>query len=117
MGDGTYQARVARTLDERTQGLSGTASLDYPSALLFVFEQSDTWGIWMKDMNYAIDIIWIDEGQRIVHIVEEATPRSYPDTTFAPSEPARYVIEVPAGSVARDTIEIGQRVSMEVGEL
>jgi len=62
----------------------------------------------MKDMNYPIDIIWIRDNQ-VVGFVESAPmpvlgqelPRYQPD------EPINYVLEVPAGFVARYGIKAG----------
>ena len=50
---------------------------------------------WMKNMNFPIDIIWIDENGNIVYRVINADPSSYPKT-FTPSASARYVLEIPA---------------------
>ena len=66
--------------------------------MLFVFPDNDQHGIWMKDMKFPIDIIWISENYNIVHVKKDATPESYP-TVFKNSKPARYVLELPAGSI------------------
>ena len=52
---------IADTLEKRTQGLSGRESLSANEGLLFVFSTSGAYGIWMKDMRFPIDIIWISE--------------------------------------------------------
>jgi uncharacterized membrane protein (UPF0127 family) len=76
---------------------------------LFAFGSEGEHSIWMKDMNYAIDIIWVEKSGRIVHLKENATPESYPES-FASPKPAWYVIEAPAGFVAKQGIEIGDEV-------
>src|SRR4051812_8934615 len=60
IGDGVFAARVARTNSEREKGLSGTHDLRSNQAMLFVYDTDDEWSIWMKEMNYPIDIIWLD---------------------------------------------------------
>ncbi len=99
-------ASVADTVAERQLGLSDTPALPPRFAKLFVFETSDTWGFWMKDMNYAIDIVWLDEAGRVIHIAPDVSPASYPDL-FIPAVPARYVIEVPAGFMAQNELTVG----------
>jgi len=47
----------------------------------------------------------------VVHVVESAAPSSYP-TAFKPPKPARYVLELPAGSVKRYNIEIGSTLGL-----
>ena len=60
----------------------------------------------MKEMNFPIDIIWLDENLKIVAIKENAMTESYPEV-FTPSTPARYVLEVPAGFVQKNKISVG----------
>jgi len=83
---------IADTQEERTQGLSGRASLPQDHVLLFVFPQKDYWGIWMKDMKFPIDIMWLDENYRVVDMKVGAIPESYPEA-FRPQSPALYVVE------------------------
>ena len=106
--------RVADEPMERIQGLSGTEALGEFSGLLFVFDENDRHGIWMKDMNYPLDIIWLDESGRVVHIEERVSPDSYP-RTFRPNSPARYVLEVNANVVDAFGIEVGQQATLPDG--
>mgnify|MGYP006294767647 CR=1 FL=1 len=93
-----YTLEIVRSQEERIRGLSGRKRLGSNSGMLFLFPTSDYHAIWMKEMNFAIDIVWLDADYKVVNIVQEATPESYP-ATFRPEVPARYVIELPAGSI------------------
>ena len=95
----------------RTKGLSGRLGLAEGTGMLFIFERAGNHGIWMKEMNFPIDILWLDEELRVVHIKERAEPSSYPET-FRPSLPARYVLEVPAGFVKEKTVILGSQFSV-----
>ena len=106
IGEQTYQLEVADDPTERTQGLSGRTELAPNSGMLFVFDEPAQHGIWMKDMNFAIDIIWLDESKEIIEIVDEASPASYPET-FYPDRPAKYVIELPAGVAQSHDLDLG----------
>jgi uncharacterized membrane protein (UPF0127 family) len=112
--DGTQEMRYAVSVDEvpfmvsvagnpkdRTQGLSGVQELPQGEGKLFVFEQSDTYGFWMKDMNFPIDMIWFDEDGVLVHVAHNVAPESFPEL-FAPAEPALYVLEVNTGVAATE---------------
>ncbi len=106
--EGSFMAKVVSNDEERTKGLSGTASLADNEAMLFVFPSEERWGIWMKDMNYAIDIIWLNAAKEVIHIKESATPESYlQKESFRPEEKAKYVLEVMAGSVEKYNISTG----------
>ena len=107
--DVTVRASVAQTWPERIQGLSDTPYLPEDVVKLFVFDSPGMHSIWMKDMNYPIDILWVDEAGVIVHIEEKASPESYP-AMFVPNTEARYVIETVAGFVVSKGIAEGDSV-------
>lgn len=93
----------------RTKGLSGVESLRANEGKLFVFDTSSKHGIWMKDMRFPIDILWIDENLRIIHIAERIDPSTYP-TIFAPEQDARFVLETNAFFVDSFRISVGDSV-------
>jgi uncharacterized membrane protein (UPF0127 family) len=107
IGDGVFAAKVVNTPADRAKGLSGTDNLRQDQAMLFVYDTDDKQAIWMKDMNYPIDIVWLDKDKKVVYIVKNAPPESYPYETFIPKQDARYVLELPAGSVGQKSITIG----------
>jgi len=97
---------LARSRAERIRGLSGRQSLASDSGLLFVFEEPGPQGIWMKEMNFAIDIVWLNKEGVVVHIEAWVSPESYPDVFESP-EPAQYVLEMNAGSVDNLGLMVG----------
>lgn len=108
--DVPFSVEVADTPARQAQGLSGRPTLGEREGLLFVFPQAGVYNFWMKDMLFPIDIIWIGEDRRVVDLTEDARPESYPKT-FASRVPARYVLEVPAGTVRRENFVIGDPVA------
>jgi len=113
IGDGVFAAQVANTEAAREKGLSGTLNLRSDQAMLFVFDSDGKWPIWMKDMNYPIDIVWLDSNKKVVYIVKNAPPESYPYEQFTPKENARYVIELPSGTVSQKSIDIGMTAAFD----
>ncbi len=103
---------LANTPRSRTQGLSNKTHLPENKGMLFVFEQSDAYSFWMKDMKFAIDMIWIDENGKVVFVKENATPESYP-ALFTPSKPALYVLEVNAGFARENGIAVGSKLDIQ----
>lgn len=102
------QLEIVDTPEKRTQGLSGRKELAQGQGMLFVFNEPKKAGIWMKDMNFSIDIIWFDEQKTIVHIKENATPESFPEV-FTPPTLASFVLEVPVGFVKDRGIKVGNQ--------
>ena len=67
--------------------------------MLFIFERDGQVAIWMKEMRFSLDVIWISRYGSVVHVEREVHPDSYPKQ-FVPEKPARYVLEVSAGAGA-----------------
>ncbi len=107
LGSGVYHVQVADTEVEWVQGLSGVESLKSNGGLLMKFDTDDKHGIWMKDMKISIDIVWLDKDKKVVYIVKNASPELSTTETFVPKTDARYVIELPAGSVDTAGIKTG----------
>lgn len=116
--DLVVEARVASKASERKKGLSGQENLPLGGGLLFVFENSGLYSFWMKDMKFAIDIIWIDENKKVVYIVQNAPPEPSRDedelTLYRPEGVAKYVLEINAGLTQRHGIVIGDVVGFEL---
>lgn len=109
--DGTKVLVVVADTDvKRQQGLSGLESLKKNSGMLFVFDKPGKYGFWMKDMNFPIDIIWIDANHTIVHIERNVSPDTFPQL-FASSKNALYVLEVAAGFADTHNMEIADQVT------
>ena len=102
-------AELARTNAERTKGLSGRRNLAPQHGMLFIFDEIGRHEIWMKDMRFALDIIWLDGNKNIIDIKRNARPDSYPELFF-PHADAKYVVEVTSGMADRSTIHVGDVV-------
>lgn len=108
VGGTPFKVDVADTPAERERGLSNTPPQP-PRALLFIFDYDERWGIWMKDMQYPIDVLWIDADNTVVHMVPDMHPRSFP-RVYRSDTPARYVLELPAGTIEAYNLALGNQV-------
>ena len=110
----SINAKIASLASDRKRGLSRRNSLPFNEGMLFVFENSGVWGFWMKDMKFAIDIIWIGDDKKIVDIATNVPPE--PDkrdrelTIHRPRADAMYVLEVNAGLANLNGLAIGDKV-------
>ncbi|MBI5252912.1 MAG: DUF192 domain-containing protein, partial [Euryarchaeota archaeon] len=53
--------------------------------------------IWMKNMLFPLDIIWLDSDLKVVHIEHDIPPcKEESCPIYLPSSPARYILEVNA---------------------
>ncbi len=109
VGGVDVRVEIADNDRERSLGLSGREALLPGTGMLFVFDASGSYNFWMKDMKFPIDIIWIDEDALVVWIEKNVSPNTFPKT-FTSTQPAKYVLEVPAGFADRHEIRIGSVV-------
>lgn len=112
IGDNTFQVDIARTDEARTRGLSGRESLEEGSGMLFIFEEPGQYSFWMRDMRFAIDIVWIDQDSKIIGIEKYVSPDTYPQI-FYPKIPIKYVLELPSGNSEKFGIDIGDLVYLK----
>ena len=99
----------ASTNSERTLGLSGRRSMDHDKGMIFDFMQPGEYCMWMKDMHFALDMMWLNENKEIIYMIEDVTPDTYPKSFCGPTE-ARYVVEVNKGTVKAGDLHVGQRL-------
>jgi len=109
VGSTALSVSVADSPAELELGLSEVASLGEFQGKLFIFPDQQRHGIWMKDMNFAIDVLWFNNDLVLVHIEEAVSPSSYP-TIFAPREKARFVIETNAFLASSLQMQLGDRL-------
>ncbi len=100
---------IADTAEKKMQGLSGRYSMMEDEGMIFIFTPPAIPGFWMKDMNFPLDMIWIDANWHIVGITKNIPPDSFPKT-FNPPSPIVYVIEVNAGWTDKNNISIGDKI-------
>ncbi len=116
IGNTTFDVEVASSTLARARGLSYREGLSEKTGMLFLFDNYDRYGFWMKDMNFALDMIWI-KGDRVVSFSENAVPEPgkpmWSLKIYYPSEPVDKVLEVNAGTVQKDGIKVGDMVSIK----
>ena len=119
LGEGAQQVQIGRTVvdvmvaDEPLkwmQGLSGHPGLGPKEGMIFMFPQKQVRSFWMKDMNFPLDIIWID-GDTILHIHEDLPPEGEsPLRRYSSEFPVNVVLEVNAGFCREFKIKVGDKV-------
>lgn len=94
-----YGAISIETVDspeKRQLGLSGRTAISDSSGMMFIFDQTSSSNcFWMKDMNFSIDMVWLNENKKVINVTENVSPESYPES-FCPSGQAKYGLELGA---------------------
>jgi uncharacterized membrane protein (UPF0127 family) len=109
-GTRKFQVECVISPEGLKKGLSGRKRLQDGTGMLFIFPELKEHTMWMPDMNFPLDVIWLDEQLSIVHISYGLTPCE-PDQT-CPSVSSiystLYAIEVVAGQAAAYQFRLGQ---------
>ena len=104
---------VAKNVYQQEKGLGGRESLAPYDGMIFQFDFPSRYGFVMRDMEFSIDIVWLNSGV-VVDIapnvqlepgVKEADFRRY-----IPRAEANLVIELQAGWAQAHGLQIGDRL-------
>ena len=106
LGDVILKTEIALSADEKQKGLSGRDYMKENNGMLFIFPQSGLYPFWMKDMKFPIDIIWLDDGLKIIGLEKNINPNTFPEK-FSPPSPAKFVLEVNSGWSDENEIKEG----------
>jgi uncharacterized membrane protein (UPF0127 family) len=101
--------RVADTMWTRLKGLIGSQPLEKGEGLLIVPCQS----IHTHFMGFPIDVLYVDRGNRVVGLHRSLSPWRFGRLHLR----ARFVIELPAGTVEASGTELGDHLRIEGYEL
>lgn len=101
---------VAADDQSRMKGLSGREKLADDRGMLFVADQVEVQCFWMKEMNFSLDLVWLDEDKKVTKLERGLAPETYP-TQFCSTVPDKYVVELTAGSIDRLGIELGEQMT------
>src|SRR3989344_4601539 len=104
IGGKTFSAEVADNMLTRSRGLMYRTA---PSPMIFIFPSSTSEGFWMKNVNFPLDIIWIDSEKKIIGWDRMEPCSSEPCKIYSPPAPIKYALEVEAGFAGKNKIKIG----------
>jgi hypothetical protein len=106
------QVEVADTPAEIQRGYMYRKSVSDREGMVFLMESMDFHPFWMKNCRVALDIIWLDETWRVVHIERELPPCKDKDPcpSHQPLQAGLYVLEVQAGLAGREGLKLGDHI-------
>lgn len=90
IGGKQYNVKLAKTEEEKEKGLQGVKQLQKNEGMLFIYDEPQTVGFWMKDTEVALDIIFIDEDEEVISVYQ-GQPFS---EDIAEEDNVKYVLEV-----------------------
>jgi uncharacterized membrane protein (UPF0127 family) len=106
-GERRFSIEIADEPSERQAGLMFRKTMADDHGMLFVFEATQPVGFWMKNTILPLDLIFIGQDGRI-KAIQRGEPFS--EAVISPGEPVRFVLELKAGTAAKDGIADGDLV-------
>ena len=100
---------IAESDYETQTGLMYRSGMADNQGMLFVFEDIRMHSFYMKNTEFALDILFIDDGNKIVSIKENAQPLD--ESGISSVYPVRYVLEVNAGLTQKLGVSVGDSIS------
>ncbi len=100
-------AELATTPSQWIKGLSARKNIEKDKGMLFIFPESSYQSFWMKEMNFPIDIIWINKSFKIVGIENNLPPCKKKCVTYRSPLPVKYVLEIKAGLAKKENLKKG----------
>lgn len=94
IGNKTYKCKIAKSEEDKKQGLMDVENLPPDEGALFVWDDEDTRQMWMKNTLIPLDMIAINDDDEVI-MVYPARPK---DETLIPFMGTKYILEVNADS-------------------
>lgn len=101
-----FQTEVADTQIKRTIGLMYRKDIPDDYGMIFIFPQKKVINMWMKNTYIPLEMLFLDEEGKIVHIIKDAHPLD--ETILSSQKPCSFVVEVKQGFCERNHIRLGQ---------
>ncbi|UCD76431.1 MAG: DUF192 domain-containing protein [Phycisphaerales bacterium] len=124
IGDRLFRLQIAADEASRNGGLAGVADIPADGGMLFVYPSPRRLRYYMAYCVIDIDLIFLDGDGRIValHEMKAEAERGAGEShaaylsrlkRYASGRPARFAIELKAGSIRRLGLRVGQLIDVE----
>jgi uncharacterized membrane protein (UPF0127 family) len=109
-----FMVEVVSTPEDMAKGLGYRKSLNQRQGMLFVFPNYSRQSMWMKNMNFPLDIVWLDENKTVTKIYENVQVCGASCESYSSFYKAKYAIELNAFDAARIGLEVGKTLQFSV---
>lgn len=114
-GHNCFNVELAESLAEKSKGLMNRESLCDGCGMLFVYEELGDYNFWMKNTLIPLDIIWLDEQYRVVHIANAIPCKTENCEVYSPEVDSLYVLEINGGKAKQIGLEVGSYMEFVYG--
>ena len=113
--DVVLQVQIADSQPRRVLGLMHQEELPYDQGMIFIFDSVGQYSMWMRNVQFPLDMIWFDKDGVAVHIEKMVPPcltalEAMACPSIAPEVDALYVLEATGGFVDMHDIQVGSQL-------
>jgi len=110
-----YNIELAETPESRERGLMFRKEMPAESGMLFIFDDEEIRTFWMKNTYIPLDILYFDEGRRLVSAQLGVPPCGEQERcpTYPSAGPSKYVLELNAGESNNLNLKTGDLLRIE----
>ena len=120
LDDEIIQVYIADNDPRRMRGLmwENESFLSDDKGMLFVFDEPGTRSMWMKNMQFHLDIIWFDKNGSVIAIEKNVPPCITPMEVMScksvgvSADNAQYVLEMTSGYVDKHSINENSKLEL-----
>lgn len=110
INDNKIKIEVAATASQQYLGLSKRKSLCTNCGMLFIFPNKENQTFVMRNMEFPLDIIFIDD-DTIIDIASNLSPEGEtPKREYRSSAPVNRVLELPGDYSRQNNIKVGDKI-------
>lgn len=114
IGYNNFNVRIISSEIERSKIVLGGLEISGDEKLLLAFPSDGIYSVTMKNVAKPIDILWLNSAKKIIHIQTTSDSEIGRNITYKSITPARYIIELPSGSVKDSEIKVNQTADFSI---
>ena len=106
-----FDIYVAKDFEQQRRGLMFVRDMPERTGMLFVYDREETRSMWMKNTYIPLDMVFARADGTVVNVVTDTVPQTL--NSHRSTGPARYVLELNAGTARRLGIGSNSRIVPE----
>ncbi len=103
-----FDIYLATDFEQHRRGLMFVRGMPERTGMLFIYDGEEIRSIWMKNTYIPLDLVFARTDGSVVNVVTDTVPQTL--NSHRSAEPARYVLELNAGTTRRLGIGNASRI-------
>lgn len=111
LGDGIFTTNMVMINDKQASLAIDAADLFQNQAVMLVYDYERILPVTLQPNTTAVDLVWVNNNKQVVYIVKNISSKTA--NQFTPTDSARYVVELAAGTVKSKAIAVGMKATFD----